>query len=394
MPAPAALSVRTLPTPALDRLPEVTALLAARAGARDRDAAFPHEGIAAVHDAGLLTATVATRFGGPGLGLSAATRILQALGRGDPSVALVSAMTLVVHAAQRGATAWPEPAYTALLDASVDAPALANALRVEPDLGSPSRGGLPATVARRTDDGWRLSGRKIFSTGAVGLSRMVVHARTDEPTPRVGDFVVVAGAPGVTVEPTWDHLGLRASRSDDVVFVDTPVAADHAVGLVPATAARGLDPDLAVWFALAVPPIYLGVARAALDWLVGFLRARVPTALGAPLATLPRFRAAVGEIDAELSAAEDLVAGVAHRYDDGEPGLGPRAAGAKLVTTRAAIGAVERAVALVGNNGLTRTNPLERHLRDVLCARVHAPQDDAVAAALGAAVVDAPAQGA
>ena len=46
---------------------------------------------------------------------------------------------------------------------------------------------------------------------------------------------MVAGAPGVTVEPTWDHLGLRASRSDHVVFVDTPVTADHAVELAPPT---------------------------------------------------------------------------------------------------------------------------------------------------------------
>jgi alkylation response protein AidB-like acyl-CoA dehydrogenase len=173
------------------------------------------------------------------------------------------------------------------------------------------------------------------------------------------------------------------------VFADTPVAADHVVGLVPAAAAPSPDPATAVWAALTIPPIYLGVARAALDWLVGFLHARVPTALGAPLATLPRFRAAVGEIDAELTAAEDLVAGLAARHDGGEPGLGPRAAAAKVVATRAAIAAVERAVALVGNNGLTRANPLERHLRDVLCARVHTPQDDAVAAALGAAALDA-----
>jgi alkylation response protein AidB-like acyl-CoA dehydrogenase len=389
----AGLTARTLRPPALDRLHKVTALLAAHAQARDRDAAFPHEGVSAVHDAGLLTATAPTRFGGAGLGLSDTTQILHALGRGDPSVALVSAMTLIAHAGQHGSAAWPEAAYAALLDASVDAPALVNALRVEPDLGTPARGGLPATIARRAEEGWRLSGRKIFSTGAVALSRMVVYARTDEPTPRVGEFVVVAGAPGVTVEPTWDHLGLRASRSDDVVFVDTPVAADHTVGLVPTDAVRGVDPDLAVWFALTTPTIYLGVARAALDWLVGFLQARVPTALGAPLATLPRFRAAVGEIDAELTAAEDLCTALARRHDAGEPALGPHAAGAKLVATRAAIGAVERAVALVGNNGLTRANPLERHLRDVLCARVHTPQDDAITAALGAAALTAAPEG-
>ena len=39
--------------------------------------------------------------------------------------------------------------------------------------------------------------------------------------------------------------------------------------------------------------------------------------------------------------------------------------------------AVETAVAALGNPGLTRSNPLERHLRDVLASRVHPPQDDA-----------------
>jgi alkylation response protein AidB-like acyl-CoA dehydrogenase len=394
MPAAAGLSAHPLRPPALERLRDVTRLLAVHAEARDRDAAFPHEGIAAVHEAGLLTATVPRQFGGAGLKLSEAIRILHALGRGDPSVALVSAMTLIEHAGQQGSGTWPKTAYAALVDASAAAPALVNTLRVEPDLGTPARGGLPATVASRSDEGWRLSGRKIFSTGAVALSRMLVYARTDEAEPRVGQFVVVAGAPGVTVEPTWDHLGLRASRSDDVVFADTPVADDHVVGLVPAEAARGIDPAMAVWFALTLPAIYLGVARAALDWLGGFLRARVPTALGAPLATLPRFRTAVGEIDAELSAAEDLLTALATRQDGGEAALGPRAAGAKLVSTRAAIGAVERAVALIGNNGLTRANPLERHLRDVLCARVHTPQDDVITAALGAAALDGDPEGA
>jgi alkylation response protein AidB-like acyl-CoA dehydrogenase len=47
--------------------------------------------------------------------------------------------------------------------------------------------------------------------------------------------------------------------------------------------------------------------------------------------------------------------------------------------------AVEQAVALVGNNGLTRKYPLERHYRDVLCARVHTPQDDSVLTAAGQA---------
>ena len=33
---------------------------------------------------------------------------------------------------------------------------------------------------------------------------------------------------------------------------------------------------------------------------------------------------------------------------------------------------------LTGNPGLARANPLERHYRDVLCARIHTPQDDSI----------------
>ena len=56
------------PTPDLGRLPEVTAALAARAEEHDRAGSFPADGIGIVHAAGLLTATVADRYGGPGGG--------------------------------------------------------------------------------------------------------------------------------------------------------------------------------------------------------------------------------------------------------------------------------------------------------------------------------------
>jgi alkylation response protein AidB-like acyl-CoA dehydrogenase len=125
------------------------------------------------------------------------------------------------------------------------------------------------------------------------------------------------------------------------------------------------------------------VASAARDWLTGFLTERTPTALGRPLATLPRFISAVGEIEASLTAALDLVNGLAVRTDEGDLLAGSHAGIAKLAATRAAIGAVEQAVALVGNNGLTRKYPLERHYRDVLCSRVHTPQDDSVLTAAG-----------
>jgi len=55
---------------------------------------------------------------------------------------------------------------------------------------------------------------------------------------------------------------------------------------------------------------------------------------------------------------------------------------------------VEPGRSLVGNAGLTRRHPLQRHLRDVLCSRVHTPQEDAVLLHAGRAVLLTPTQGA
>jgi alkylation response protein AidB-like acyl-CoA dehydrogenase len=55
----------------------------------------------------------------------------------------------------------------------------------------------------------------------------------------------------------------------------------------------------------------------------------------------------------------------------------------KYLVTQNAIAAVELAVEASGNPGLSRNNPLERHHRDVLCSRIHTPQNDALLSAFG-----------
>jgi alkylation response protein AidB-like acyl-CoA dehydrogenase len=57
----------------------------------------------------------------------------------------------------------------------------------------------------------------------------------------------------------------------------------------------------------------------------------------------------------------------------------------KYVTTGNAIRAVEIGLELTGNPGLSRKNPLERHYRDVLCSRIHSPQNDTILLAAGRA---------
>lgn len=216
---------------------------------------------------------------------------------------------------------------------------------------------------------------------------MAVWARTEEDPVRVGSFLVRADSPGIEIRPTWDHLGLRASRSDDVLFDTVRVHADRVAGLAEPAADGGRDVIGGAWNSLGLTALYLGVARTAQQWLTGFLRGRAPSALGAPLASLPRFQSAVGEIEVRLAGAERLVAALAAAVDAGDRLAAAEAPGAKVLGVHAAITSVEEAVALVGNNGLTRTNPLQRHLRDVLCGRVHTPQDDSVLLAAGRAAL-------
>ena len=61
---------------------------------------------------------------------------------------------------------------------------------------------------------------------------------------------------------------------------------------------------------------------------------------------------------------------------------------AKVVVARNVITVTEQAVALIGNAGLTRHNPLQRHLRDALCSRIHSPQDDTILPNAGRAALE------
>jgi alkylation response protein AidB-like acyl-CoA dehydrogenase len=374
------VTTRTAPASTTDTI----ARLAELAPGYDQSGSFPAESLRAVHAAGLLTATVGERYGGRGAGVEETARILHTLGQGDPSVALIAAMTLATHARQAAQPHWPEELYARVLDESRERPVLINHARVEPELGSPARGGLPATHARRTADGWAISGRKRFVTGAEGLDWFLVWATTDEPEPRVGTFLVPGHSPGIEIADRGDQLGLRASGSHDVAFRAVEVPYEHVIGLTPY--GRGAEQDNRAGASLQLPlaALYLGVARAAQAFFHRFAHERVPANLGHPVARTERFRRTAGEIEVLLAAAEQLVFGGAVRVDSGDTAYTPeQALGTRVLADRHGVRAVELAVRLLGNPGLARANPLERHFRDIQCAPVHAPQEDIALLTIG-----------
>jgi alkylation response protein AidB-like acyl-CoA dehydrogenase len=360
-----------------DGLDVLAAQFAGRAAAYDEKAEVPRQNLAELHDAGLLGLTAAKAYGGGGSGLAQAARVVAKVAEGDPSTALILSMQYLMHAGIARGGKWPEAAQALVSRAAVEDGALINALRVEPDLGTPARGGLPATIARRTVAGWSISGEKIYSTGSTVLSFGYVWARTDEAEPRVGGFLVPMSAPGIRIVNSWNQLGMRATESHTVVLQDVTIPADYAVDIRSPAEWRQPDPVQAAWQAVLLPTIYDSVARAARLWLIEFLRARAPANLGASLATLPRFQDLVGEIDALLLANKLILSGAIDAESRGEPSGWTEAGLIKYLVTENAISVVQKAVAAIGNPALSRDNPLERHLRNVLCARIHTPQSDA-----------------
>ncbi|MEU3647427.1 acyl-CoA dehydrogenase family protein [Lentzea sp. NPDC034063] len=369
-------------------LAAVTAELAETAAEYDQSGAIPVKGLEVVHRAGLFTATVGTRFGGAGAGPREVARILTALGEGDPSVALIVANTLMAHSAQAAHSHWPQAFYDDVLRRSAEGPAPINAIRAEPELGAPARGGLPKTKISRSGRGWVLNGHKAYATGASALAYHQVWVVTDDPEPRVGHVIVPGDLPGITWVDTWDHLGLRASNTHDVIyegvelpheaFVEIPRGADGAYRDPAAVAGPG---------SFGHPALYIGVARAARSAFADFARNRVPAGLGRPIATTERIQAVAGEIDLQIAQAETLLHGALLRIEAGDESVHPQLSVIKVGIARSVVSAVQTAVAALGNPGLSRRNSLERHLRDVLCVRVHPPQEDAALIAAGQRVL-------
>lgn len=375
--------------PSNEQLAKLTGKLAETAECYDRSGEFPRANFDLLARERLIGLTVSPHLGGAGAGYADTLRVLGAVAQGEPSTALILFMTYAFHATSK-AGSWPPALYEKLAREAVAGRGLIGTFRVEPELGTPVRGGLPKTIARRDGDAWRISGEKIYSTGSTGLDWFAVWARTDDADPLVGLFLVDPNSPGITIVPEWDHLGMRATVSHKVVFDETSTPREWAADLRrPQDWAPkpGEGSGLALWNALAIATIYDGVARSARDWLARYLNERVPANLGAPLASLARVQEKVGEIEARLQVNRTLIDEAAAAGDREDWPLATQVNLIKHIVTTNAIEAVSIGLELTGNPGISRNNPLERHYRDVLCSRIHSPQADTILVAAGQAVL-------
>lgn len=358
--------------------------LATRADQADKEGRLPAADIQLLQESGFLKMTVPREFGGWECTLGDCVAAQLELAQGSASTALVAAMQHQIFGHQREVRSWQPDAYQWLCREAAEG-GLFNYVASEPQLGSPSRGGLPATTAVPSADGqsWIVNGHKTWSTGGRHLTHMLVRANVDGEQ---GVVLVKQDTPGIEWIETWgDSLSLRASDSHDVVFHDVVVPREH---LIETGDAKGV-PN--VWFPMILSAVYLGAAVAARNCVIQFALERVPTALGKPIATLPKIQRQIGEIDMELQAARALLFEVAdlwHGDEAARSSLMPRIAAAKLVVNNTANHVTDLALQIAGGSSITRALPLERHFRDVRAGSMQPPSGDSALELIGRAAIE------
>lgn len=357
--------------------------IATRATEADQAGALPAADVQALRQAGYLGLSVPREYGGLGLSLYDCVAAQLELAQGSAATALVAGMQLHIFGHQREVRSWDD-AWFAHLCQTAASGGLFNSLASEPELGSPSRGGLPATTAVASEDGshWLVNGRKTWSTGGKHLTHLLVRANVDG---EAGVILLEQGLPGIDWVESWAHsLSLRASDSHDVHFRDVRVPRDHLIERGPKR------PSANVWFPMIISAIYLGTAVVARNCVIQYALERVPTALGKPIATLPKIQRQIGEMDVALQAARSLlmqVAGSWHGQADGREPMLARLAAAKTMVTQTANQVTDQALQVAGGTAITSTLPLERYFRDVRAGGMQPPSGDTALEMVGRAAI-------
>ncbi|WP_156172319.1 acyl-CoA dehydrogenase family protein [Paenibacillus dauci] len=361
---------------------------AKRAAKHDEEGSFPFENFQELKDAGYAKLTVAKKYGGEELGLYEWLLVQERIARGDGSTALSAGWHGGMMLHFRESDGWPEPTFSEFCRDVVAHGNMINKFASERGTGSPTRGGRPQTTAVRAEGGWLLSGRKTYSTLSPMLTDFIVSAGI-ENQPEIGDFLV-RSREGVTIEETWNTMGMRATGSHDVILDQVFVPDRQVLSIhLPGTSKSERD-DGDGWL-LHIPACYLGIAYAARDFALEFAAHYTPNSLNEPIATLPHIRQWIGQMESELRLARTLMYDVADRWDrepEQRKHMRPDFGMVKYNAVHLANEVVDKAMKIVGGAALSKNLPLERLYRDVRAGLHNPPMEDAVLQTLARTALD------
>jgi alkylation response protein AidB-like acyl-CoA dehydrogenase len=356
---------------------------APRAAAYDRDARFPFENYDDLRAAGLLKICVPKAHGGLGADFATYVMVAAELGRHCGATAL----SFNMHVSSCMWAGFIADALEMTPEQRTDHEAhrklhFTNIVEGGKVYSQPfSEGGAAAagkapwgTLAHRVDGGYVVNGKKIFASLAGAADFYGVLCTLDKPGATQRDslyLAVPADAAGVTVTGDWDPMGMRATVSRTLLFDNV---------FVPETA-RLMPEGLYYQAAMRYPhmfatlsPTYMGIAQAAYDFTVAYLRAEVPGMPPVKRRMYPTKQIAVAEMRVKLEQTRALFLSNARdaRVDpDKDTRMRLYAAHYTIMENAQALAAL--AIRTCGGQSMLKSLPLERLYRDARCGSLMLP---------------------
>lgn len=338
---------------------ELVPLLAATAEQHDRAGTFVHDSFELLRDNGFMSMLVPEELGGGAATHAEACAVLAELAHGCPATSLAFSMHCHLVAAQvwRHHRGLPVP----LLSQVVAGDLVLISTGASDWLDS-------SGVAARVENGFRVTARKAPASGCPAGDVLVTSAIwQDAPEgPQVIHCSIPFTASGVSIDETWDTIGMRGTGSHTVVL-DEVFVPDEAVALT--RQAGAWHPIWSVVVGAALPLImatYVGVAESAAQRAIELVTPRAERPDIAPLvgSMLNRLTAAQDTIRAMISSSSDL------RFDN-TIDTAAITLSRKTIASEACRDAVRLALEVGGGAAYSRDNLIERLFRDVHGAMSH-----------------------
>ena len=344
-----------------------------QAARRDQQRKLPWAEIEQFTRSGLGSISVPKAHGGPDVSFETIAEVFRLISAADPALGQIPQNQFgMLQLLRLTAT----EAQQALIFRSVlDGWRIGNA---GPERGTKDSLTLKARITRE-GDGYRISGEKFYSTGALFAHWVAVKALDDQGRQRLA--FVRRGSPGLRIVDDWSGFGQRTTASGTVLLDQVPVDAD----LVIDNWRQRDTPNIqGAGSQLIQAAIDAGIAEAAIEDAIYFVREKSRPWIEAKVERAsddPYVIADIGRLKLELHAAEALLRKAARVLDEVnaapiDAAAAARAsiavAEAKVLTTEISLNASEKLFELAGSRATLAEFNLDRHWRN---ARVHTLHD-------------------
>jgi alkylation response protein AidB-like acyl-CoA dehydrogenase len=358
---------------------------AARAPQWDREASFPFANYDDLREAGFLKLCVPTAHGGLGADYPTYMMVAAEIGRFCGATALTWNMHIC-------STMW-----TGVLADGIpmtDEQRAEHAKRRELHFGrivndgalyaQPFSEGTAAaagrapfgTSAKKVDGGWRINGRKIWASLSGAADYYGILCTEDiegkDPDPKDTLYISVpATSEGLTISGDWDPMGMRGTVSRNLTFKDVFVT--DAEQLMPrGIYFKGAQTWPAMFFTLA--PTYLGLANAAYDFTVKYLRGEVEGEPPVERRQYPTKQIAVAQMRIQLEAMKSLFTrAITEARPNPSKDQKLRLYAAHHSVMEGANDIARLAIRTCGGQSMMKHLPLERLYRDSRCGALMLP---------------------